>query len=123
MSRVARGDETMRALRHCGAQHHFTGKCRYHLSTFTAHHLVSTVGFYFQASSPDATEPTEIGMGRLYETMVFPVDWGDLDEGGCPRVTDWSGWAGESTRPYNDANSATVGHAQVVGEVLAMEGS
>jgi hypothetical protein len=110
----------MRVLRHCGAQHHFIGKCRYHLATFTAHHLVSTVGDYYPAISPDATEPTQIGLNHLFETMVFPVDWDDLDEGGCPKVTDWSG--SEYLR-YNDADSATAGHALVVGQVQERERS
>ena len=65
-----------------------------------------------------------IGLDRLFETMVFLVNWDDLDEGGCPRVLDWSGVSSPypNLTPYNTANKATLGHVEVVKTVLRLEG-
>lgn len=60
-------------VKHCGSQHHFIGKCNFHLTTLTDNgYVVSTVGEY-----PDALkggkefQPLGIASDDLYETMVF----------------------------------------------------
>ena len=68
--------------------------CLFHLSTDVGHYRVSTVGEYLPGGSSDFAE---VGCGRKYETMVFPLgdahcvapdcdcgerevaEWGELD--------------------------------------------
>lgn len=63
---------------------HFIGvrKCCFRRHTSVNGYRISTVGCYHD----DYKEPEEIGLGRLYETMVFrlgpdgePVDYTEID--------------------------------------------
>ncbi len=72
-------------------------RCRFHLHTHVGPVCVSTVGEYFPL--PDGPMD-EIGVDRLYETMVFrlgdddaPSSWESIDFGG-----------------YNDLRGAEAGH-------------
>lgn len=51
---------------------HFCGSidCRFRMNTYVGSYIVSTVGEYFPGSNRTG-KPEEIGMNRLYETMVF----------------------------------------------------
>ena len=84
-----------------GQAGHFiaANRCRFHLHTHVGKWCISTVGDYYEGDDPYAP-PTEIGIGRLYETMVF-----ELDENGeikshieCDLVA------------YNDRDDANSGH-------------
>lgn len=98
----------------CGLPGHFVGgrDCRLHLSTRVGDLRVSTVGDYHP---PGHTEdgPKEIGWGRLYETMVFPVDGHGLHgEGGI---------AGDELicEAYNAPEDAEAGHMRLCREAAA----
>ena len=82
--------------------------CRFHLATRVGHYIVSTVGEYIppKGSRTDGTGDYEgmktVGIGRLFETYVFPAS-GD----GYGEVDDWS----EIDRlPANDHDTATANH-------------
>jgi hypothetical protein len=81
--------------------------CEFHLTTKVGKYLVSTVGEY--RSPFDEDKFTEIGCGRLYETMVFKA--GKLCECGCGLPTT----NGEELdmRGYNTAQAANHGHAKM----------
>ena len=110
----ARMDET---VQHCGEQHHFIGKCRFHLTTFINDVCVSTVGAYFPTSRPDRMET--IGLDRYYETMVFRTngDWsvknlGEEGEYAHPDIIDFGEDIGNADLPFGYVNSdlANNGH-------------
>lgn len=63
---------------------HFIGapRCKFFKHTHIGNRCISTVGEYHSAEG----RLEEIGYGRLYETMVFPIDsegrnlsWGELE--------------------------------------------
>lgn len=110
-------------------------ECRFHLATFIGPWLVSTVGEWLPDSSSwhiyadtrgvtlegrgDARRADflnkvgfiEIGMGRLYETMVFPVGTDRCEIPGCncgmPDVVDWGELDSDA---YNVRGDAQRGH-------------
>lgn len=87
------------------AGHHVASdSCLFHLHTHVGRWCISTVGEYYPRSKSvkgaAVGEPVQIGSGRLYETMVFPL-------GADGEVTDWSGEAGCG---YNDRAEANEGH-------------
>lgn len=63
-----------------GSPGHFIAgtKCVYHLSTVIGGHIISTVGEYRPLG---CIEDEEVGLGRLYETMVFRASRCDVP--GC----------------------------------------
>jgi len=91
-------------IRHCGAQHHFVGDCRFHLSTLVNGYVVSTVGEW-QPDGP-GTDYVTVGV-QLYETMVFRGD--GSEECGF-------GWSGPelAVRRYVTAVEANAGHFAMV---------
>lgn len=86
------------------AAHLIVGQdCRFHLATKVGDYVISTVGEW----RPDGSDKfMEIGLDRMYETMVF--DAIPHDEGCCPfrqaggNNLDYDG--------YNDAGDAYRGH-------------
>lgn len=85
--------------------------CRFFRSTFVNGYIVSTVGDYHAPFEPG---PTEIGYGRLYETMVFPAK-PTPRPGGCdeyPYVP--AEWSELECVGYNDAAKAEAGHEKLV---------
>lgn len=88
----------------CGYAGHFVGgaRCRFHLSTIVGKYLVSTVGDYY----PKTSEAREtIGLGRYFETMVFPCD--GLDEHLDPKITNFEHI---DSFGYQDSKHAENGH-------------
>ncbi len=71
-------------------------RCRFHLHTHVGGYCVSTVGEYFPMLIPgvDREQPTEVGVDRLYETMVFKIrkdgdhNWRPLEQRGYQRRED-----------------------------------
>lgn len=89
--------------RYHGHAGHFIGaqnSCHHLCTRVNGKWLVSTVGCYHPGGKKDR-EPEQIGLGRLFETMVFPID---EDTG---EVTSWTEHA---RRGYQDAVAADVGH-------------
>ena len=87
-----------------GCAGHFiaASRCRFHLHTRVGEYRISTVGEYVLWREDDFTE---VGLGRLYETMVFRVEDGDAD--GCPgegHVSDWSEVASDGYNTWQDAH-------------------
>lgn len=84
-----------------GTAGHFcaSARCRFRMHTHVGRYCVSTVGDYHPAGNEDG-EPETIGVGRLYETMVFV-----LGDDGDP--VDWNG---VGMAPYNDEQAAQSGH-------------
>lgn len=87
-----------------GRAGHFCGSldCRFHLATRVGDHLISTVGDYHPRGSK---EPQQVGLDRLFETMVFCAD-GAL-KCGCAEMT---GWDEVDADGYNTASDAQAGH-------------
>lgn len=80
--------------------------CRFHLHTHVGRrYCVSTVGDYWPPHRVDPEGPETIGIGRLYETMVFPLTKDGTD------VADWSGL---EMAPYTTRDDADAGHARMV---------
>lgn len=75
-------------------------KCRFHLHTHVGKYCVSTVGEYFPG---EATEPEQLGLDRLYETMVFQLD----DNGTVFDLEE------RELRGYNDRDAAHTGHREM----------
>jgi len=114
------GEEEMKLVKRiyqCGEQHHFIGKCEFHLATFVDDILVSTVGAY-----PRDDEFEMIGVDRYYETMVFRTDddWsikanGTVVQYSHPDVLNFSDEIGtDDNWTYNTADDAVLGHQQHV---------
>jgi len=88
---------------------HFCGAslCRFRLNTYVNGYIISTVGEYV---SGNRTKFEEIGLNRLYETMVFEAV--KSNHKCCPyeinldKEVDFEG--------YNDAESATKGHYDMI---------
>lgn len=80
-------------------------RCQFHMATTVAggSFVVSTVGDYF----PNV-EREELGMGRYFETMVFPVA-GEHDCG-CPIIDDFQE---HDFMGYKTAQEATAGHMEL----------
>lgn len=118
------------------AGHLIVGRdCRFHLNTCVGKYIVSTVGEYLPDEPvrqifADVRNITlegkgderlndymkkigfmEVGLNRLYETMVFPAK-DKLDKNlCCPcRVSDW---AELDMQGYNDATEAYKGHLEM----------
>lgn len=78
--------------------------CCFRLHTTVGEYRVSSIGCYHPSDDPNRTgKPSEIGLGRLYETMVFrnnsegeALDYSEID------------WAG-----YNDEAAAREGHRAI----------
>src|SRR5487761_2563023 len=85
------------------AGHFIAGsRCRFHLHTRVGNYRISTIG---EMVIPGRDGFEEVGLGRLYETMVFRVE--DGDEDGCPgegHVSDWSEVAGDGYNTWQDAH-------------------
>lgn len=98
---------------------HFCGgsRCRFHLNTYVNGYIVSTVGEYVPFRDWKSLglelkdiktkgEFEEIGVDRLYETMVFKAE--KSDHGCCPwdaNVSDEIDFEG-----YNESSDAYKGH-------------
>jgi hypothetical protein len=83
-------------------------RCRFHLHTHVNGYCVSTVGEYYPlwlSKDESADEPATIGLGRLYETMVFRLSGNgeDLESYGDLEMT-----------PYNTRDAANDGHERAV---------
>ncbi len=99
---------------------HFIGgdSCHFHLATVVGngHYIVSTVGDYhphgvYDEETGNRTEAVEIGLGRFYETMVFPAEKQPA-ESCCPYHVNASD--GElDMKPYNSDREAALGHAEL----------
>ena len=109
------GPASWRWLGHPG---HFIAarRCFFRMATVVGdgRYLVSTVGEYQR--SQEATEYTEIGWQRLYETMVFRVTE-DGHECGCPSMDP----AELDMYPHNTPQSAEAGHLAACHKWDAME--
>lgn len=88
-------------------------RCNFHLTTRVGDYLVSTVGDW--RLDDGSKEPTEIGYGRLYETMVFRAGKPCDAEGchcGLPEISgrelDIAG--------YNTGREARDGHMAMIGK-------
>ena len=80
--------------------------CRFRLCTVVGKWVVSTVGDYWPASS---SEREEIGVGRLYETMVFSA--GDpCDADGCHCEQPDIDGQGLDMDGYRTGKEAQAGH-------------
>lgn len=80
-------------------------RCQFRLGTHLPNgYVVSTVGEYESPSKRGEFET--VGLGRLYETMVFKVR-DEREACGCPIIDDLSELDMEG---YNDAKSAQEGH-------------
>lgn len=89
-----------------GMPGHFIGavNCCFHLTTrVNGKWLVSSVGCYHPGGIK-TNQPEEIGLDRLFETMVFRV----AADGG---VSDWTE---VDSAGYHDADNADVGHEMMV---------
>lgn len=103
----------MRAPRHLGMPGHFIGsnRCVWHMTTIVGPYLVSTVGDWrpFDGNA----KPEQIGVDRLYETMVFMAGTPCARPEcmcGVPSHDDMSiDFAG-----YNMAGDAQAGHEKMV---------
>lgn len=84
-----------------GQAGHFVAanRCRFHLHTHVGKWCVSTVGDWFE-SDPHGP-PKEIGVDRLYETMVFEIN----EDGEVESYAEAAAFA-----PYNDRDAANAGH-------------
>ena len=90
--------------------------CEWFRTTDVAGHRISSIGEYRQPGTPGFTE---IGWGRKYETMVFPL--GERVCGcGCaaPEVSSWSEVDSDG---YNSRKAAEAGHERMVAKYLAAE--
>jgi hypothetical protein len=89
---------------HCGGQHHFVGKCAFHLATFTNGYVISTVGEYrpngLRMESLHGADETS-----FYETMVFRASL--LGQECGIRIDDYEEL---ETRHYSSAAAANVCH-------------
>jgi len=90
---------------------HFIGgtDCRFFLATYVGEYIVSTVGQY-RPGPPlhERGEDVEIGLDRLFETMVFRAKPTPDAECGCTFQIDVAEEV--DFAPYNDPKSAAVGH-------------
>jgi hypothetical protein len=77
-------------------------RCKFHVHTHVNGFCVSTVGMYYVRALD--MKPTEVGHGRLFETMVFP-----LGPDGEP-----SSYSEMECAAYNDAAAADAGHEKMV---------
>ena len=102
------------------AAHFCCGRwCRFHLATVIGPYLVSTVGNYVHPRHSGGSEATEarwiaahpdgdeIGVDRLYETMVFKVTEGEC-ECGCGQPNFDA--ANVDFYSYNTRKDAAAGH-------------
>lgn len=80
--------------------------CNFRMATVVGKYLVSTIGEYYPPPARDTKKPTEIGYGRLYETMVFEAG---KDHSDCCGFGQASGSELEM-EPYNTALDARAGH-------------
>lgn len=75
--------------------------CQFHLHTHVGGEngfCVSTVGEYYPMGKK-RKKPTEVAIGRLYETMVFKLKDGGIDH-----------YAELQVGKYNDRDAANAGH-------------
>jgi hypothetical protein len=77
-------------------------RCKFHIHTHVNGFCVSTVGAYYMREKDK--EQTEVGYGRLYETMVFPLG-PDGNPSSCSEL---------ECAAYNDHGSADAGHEKMV---------
>jgi hypothetical protein len=118
--------------------------CRFHLCTQVGAFLVSTVGEYWPSESVreilattkgivlrgkgDARESdymrrigfSEIGSGRLYETMVFRTTGEVCHAPDCGCGLPTVNYTELDMRGYNTAGAATLGHMELCREYAAM---
>lgn len=92
---------------------HFIGgsSCRFHLNTYVGGYIVSTVGEY-DPKQQGWGKFQQLGIGRLYETMVFKANKEKESDAQCCPYTinvseevDFDG--------YNDPVSAYKGHLKL----------
>lgn len=86
-----------------GGAGHFCGAsaCCFHLHTQIGRFCVSSVGCYHPDDPLRRNEPSYIGAGRMYETMVFDTE--DPDRR----------WREIDFDAYDDAESAERGHLEM----------
>jgi hypothetical protein len=101
----------------CGFAGHFVAaaSCRFHLTHYLdSGYMVSTVGAYVRDGK---AEYHEVGVRRLYETMVFRTRPATANDGleGCDHgvVDDWQGVA---MYPANTPGEATRMHLLAIEE-------
>lgn len=101
----------------CGYAGHFIAArgCRFHLHTRIGDYTVSTLGDYYPSDADPDGPPTEVGLGRLYETMVFAVV--DDPDNHMGRMDP----SALHTDYYNDAVAACDGHRAICLRVAAGE--
>ena len=103
-------------IKHTGFAGHLivADRCQFHRRTEIAGpsgaFVVSTVGAYLL---PDKDGWTEVGYGRLYETMVFDMGEPCPCEENCGERLVVS-WDSIDMRGYNDAAAASDGHDEMV---------
>ena len=104
---MAFGGEANMKPTYCGGQHHFVGRCDFHLATFVNGFLVSTVGEYRPVSDDNTYRPLGLESDDFYETMVFATQ--DCEDE--PQVMSWSELYCER---YATPAAANAGHSRVV---------
>jgi len=81
--------------------------CRFHITTLVGNIVVSTVGEFYE--KPNDARPTEIGLGRLYETMAFKQTGMCSCGCGLPTVSGLE----LLCEGYNHAEAANRGHLKI----------
>jgi hypothetical protein len=116
-------------------------RCLFHLATCVGNYIVSTVGEYLpdetareihcqslgivlngkgderRADFLEKVGYVEVGLGRKYETMVFPAK--KSDEQCCPYEA--ASWNELDLRGYNDPGEAYQGHLEICQRYSEME--
>jgi len=105
--------------RYLGMPGHFIGsaRCVWHLTTVVGGYVVSTVGDYRPFTEDQ--KPTEIGLGRKYETMVFRAGKPCARPGCMCGVPDHDGRELDF-EAYNTAGEAQAGHEAMVAKYVRM---
>jgi len=86
-------------------------RCAFHLATKVGNYMVSTIGEYKVERNDNAW--SEIGAGRLYETMVFRADTGICDVPSCGCGMPIHDGNNVDFAPYNTAGAASDGHMEM----------
>lgn len=97
--------------------------CEYHLATVVGDVIVSTIGEYCPVKDGKKIwEPEEVGLDRMYETMVFRVNRNTTCKCGCdmPQIL-YCGDDELDFRGYNNAKEAGDGHMAMCRRYDAIE--
>lgn len=87
-------------------------RCQFKLNTYINGYIISTVGEYVPIANWERQEFEQIGLDRLYETMVFPAEKRKEKGTCCPyraKTGSELDFAG-----YNSPNDAYAGHMKML---------